>query len=333
MINNHDRLRRERFMTDTGPLFVSSGDLISDRRYKAAVELAGRGDFVAAADLLVQTVEIAPGFATAWFALGAIRERLGDRDGAAAAFEAASRADPDDYHGARLQLARLGAGAAAPAMSEPYLRRLFDQYAARYDAALNEHLHYRGPALLRAAVESALRRLGRAMRFHSLLDLGCGTGLAGAAFRPVVARLVGLDLSAAMIGRAQAKALYDRLVVGVVADFLADEIADGATYDLVLAADVFVYVNDLAPILIGIARTLAPTGIVAFTVETHSGAGVVLLPTLRFAHGEAYLRDVIAAAGLQLLVLDRAAIRTEKAAPVAGLVVVAGGRGDGAGGN
>jgi predicted TPR repeat methyltransferase len=78
---------------------------------------------------------------------------------------------------------------------------------------------------------------------------------------------------------------------------------------------------------------LAPTGIVAFTVETHADAGIVLLPTLRFAHGEAYLRDVIAAAGLQLLTLEPATIRTEKAAPVAGLVIVAGGRGGGAGGN
>ena len=32
-------------MTDTGPLFVSSGDLLADRRYKAAIELASRGDF------------------------------------------------------------------------------------------------------------------------------------------------------------------------------------------------------------------------------------------------------------------------------------------------
>ncbi len=317
-------------MTDTGPLFVSSGDLLSDRRYKAAVELAGRGDFVAAADLLAQTVEVAPGFATAWFTLGAIRDRLGDRDGAVVAFRAASRADPDDYHGARLQLARLGAGV-APGMSEPYLRRLFDQYAARYDAALSEHLNYRGPALLRDAVESAWRRIGRAIHFNSLLDLGCGTGLAGAAFRPFVERLVGVDLSAAMIARAQAKTLYDRLVVGEVVDFLADEIAKGAKYDLVLAADVFVYVNDLAPILISIARVLAPTGIVAFTVETHSGAGIALLPTLRFAHSEPYLRDVIAAAGLKLLALEQAAIRTEKAAPVAGLVIVADGRDSGAG--
>src|ERR1700691_5310098 len=135
-------------MTDTGPLFVSSGDLIADRRYKWALDHAARGDFPGAADILAQTLELAPGFATAWFALGDIRDRLGDRAAAIAAFEHARDADAEDYHGARLQLARLGAGIASPAMTETYVRRLFDQYAARYDAALTEHLNYRGPALL-----------------------------------------------------------------------------------------------------------------------------------------------------------------------------------------
>ena len=314
-------------MTDTGPnsgpLFVSSGDLVSDRRYKAAVELAARGDFAAAADILTQTVEVAPGFATAWFALGAIRDRLGDRDGAVAAFSAASRADPDDYHGARLQLTRLGAGGGTPAMTEPYVRRLFDQYAGRYDAALTEHLHYRGPMLLRDAVTSALERLGRPLRFASLLDLGCCTGLAGQVFRPFAGRLVGVDLSAAMIARAETKGDYDRLIVGNLAAFLSDEIAKEGKYDLVLAADVFVYVNELAPIFVDIARVLAPRGVVAFTVETHSGVGVALLPTLRFAHGEAYLRDVISDAGPELITLEKATIRTEKNLPVDGLLAVA----------
>jgi predicted TPR repeat methyltransferase len=311
-------------MTETGPLFVSSGDLIADRRYNAAMDLAARGDLGGATDILAQTVAAAPGFAAAWFALGAIRGRLGDRDGAVAAFTEASRADPDDYHGARLQLARLGASEAAPAMSEPYLRRLFDQYAARYDNALTEQLHYRGPTVLCDAVKSVLRGLGRPMRFATLLDLGCGTGLVGAAFRPFAAHLVGADLSPAMLARAQAKELYDRLTVGNLSSVLADEIAHGAKYDLVLAADVFVYVNDLGKIIAAVARVLAPTGIFAFTVETHSGAGVELLPALRFAHGENYLREVVATAGLKLLALEKAAIRTEKAAPVAGLVLVAG---------
>jgi predicted TPR repeat methyltransferase len=229
-------------VTDTGPLFVSSGDLIADRRYNAAMDLASRGDLSAAADILAQTVSAAPDFAAAWFALGGIRGHLGDRRGAVVAFTQASHADPEDYHGARLQLARLGAGDAAPAMTESYLRRLFDQYAARYDAALTEQLHYRGPAILCEAVKSALDGLGRPMRFESVLDLGCGTGLAGTAFRPFAAHLVGVDLSSAMVARAQAKELYDRLAVGNLSAFLAGEFVNSVNYDLVIAADVFVYV-------------------------------------------------------------------------------------------
>jgi len=310
-------------MTETGPLFVTSGDLIADRRYNAAIELAARGDFPAAADILAQTVELAPRFATAWFALGAIRDRLGDRNGAVAAFAQASAADPADYHGARLQLARLGSGAATPAMSETYVRRLFDQYASRYDTALTEQLNYRGPAILRDAVETVMRAAGRKLHFGSVLDLGCGTGLAGAAFRPFVDWLVGVDLSPAMVARAASKGLYDRLATADLSGFLADEIADGRKYHLVIAADVFVYVNELAPIVAAIAHVLAPNGLFAFTVETHSGDGPKLLPTLRFAFGETYLRATIAAAGLQLPKLDTASIRTENGIPVQGLVLVA----------
>jgi len=310
-------------MSDTGPLFVSSGDLIADRRYKWALDQAARGDFVAAADILAQTVALAPGFATAWFALGAISDRLGDRAGAVAAFEKARDADTQDYHGARLQLARLGSGDVTPAMSETYVRRLFDQYAARYDTALTGRLAYRGPALLREAVEKVTHAAGRPVHFSSILDLGCGTGLGGAAFRPVTGRLVGVDLSPAMIAQAAAKDLYDRLGTADLADFLAEEAGAAALYQLVLAADVFVYVNDLGPIVAAVARVLAPGGLFAFTVETHSGDGVQLLPTLRYAHGAAYIRRALAGAGLTLASISEAAVRSEKGMPVDSLVVVA----------
>jgi predicted TPR repeat methyltransferase len=310
-------------MTETGPLFVSSGDLIADRRYKWALDLVAQGDLDGAADILAQTVELAPGFATAWFALGAVRDRLGDCDGAVAAFAKARDADPEDYHGARLQLARLGAGAATPAMTQTYVRRLFDQYAARYDTALTEHLEYRGPELLRAAVETAMGAAGRRLRFGSMLDLGCGTGLAGAAFRDCVDWLVGVDLASAMIARAETKGLYDRLATAGLADFLTQEAAEHGTYHLVLAADVFVYVSDLEPIVASVAKVLASGGLFAFTVETHGGDGVKLLPTLRYAHGEKYLRDALGAAALAPVHLGKAAVRSEKGVPVDSLVVVA----------
>ena len=76
------------------PLFVSSGNLVADRRYGWAIDYLKKGDPAAAADILEQVVETAPGFATAWFALAVIREQHGDGDGAVAAFRAASDADP-----------------------------------------------------------------------------------------------------------------------------------------------------------------------------------------------------------------------------------------------
>ena len=42
------------------PLFVSSGDLIADRRYQWALDYLQRGDAAAAADILAQVVATAP---------------------------------------------------------------------------------------------------------------------------------------------------------------------------------------------------------------------------------------------------------------------------------
>src|SRR3954469_17544970 len=171
-------------------LVVSSGSPVIDRRYHWALDYLMRGDAEAAADILAQVVETAPGFATAWFALASIRERLGDRDGAVAAFAAARDADREDYHGARLHLARLGIGEATPSMTGVYVRRLFDQHAPDFDTALVERLEYRAPELLREAVRT---NKGMPLRLGSVRDLGCGTGLGGAAFRPFCDWLVGVD--------------------------------------------------------------------------------------------------------------------------------------------
>ena len=112
----------------SGPLFISSGDLIADRRYDRARAYAADGDLAAAADLYAQAVELQPRFASAWFALGETREALGDRDGARAAFEQARNADPGDRHGAALHLARLGAADPATQALHGYVRtRLVDR--------------------------------------------------------------------------------------------------------------------------------------------------------------------------------------------------------------
>src|SRR3954462_6923287 len=219
--------------------------MLADRRYALARDYAADGDLAAAADLYAQAVELAPGFASAWFALGETREALGDGEAAHAAFERALAADPDHRHGAALRLARLGRGDPATEALHGYVRTLFDQYAPRFDRAL-EDLGYRAPTLLRNAVTK------HGARFGTMFDLGCGTGLAGVAFRPHVDWLAGVDLSPKMIEAARKKGLYDRLVVGDIAPFLAEQQARSA--DLIIAADVFAYIADFAEVCAAVAR-------------------------------------------------------------------------------
>src|SRR5208283_2743843 len=77
-----------------------------------------------------------------------------------------------------------------------------------------------------------------------------------------------------------------------------------ASADLILAADAMVYLPDLAPVLREAKRVLAAGGLLAFTVETHPGEGVILGEGLRYAHGAPYVRDAIDAAGLDLSLLE-----------------------------
>lgn len=301
-------------------LFMSSGDMLADRRFDFARDLQLSGDLVAAEDLFVQATDLAPGFATAWFTLGEVRELLGDIKGAITAFRAAQTTDPGDRNGAGLRLMRLGAADLA-GMRPSYVTALFDQYAPKFEAALVDDLGYRGPALLLAAVLGARAALGLPPAFARVIDLGCGTGLAARAFAGVAGAIIGIDLSPRMIERARSTGLYKELDVAEIVQGLARR-AD-ASAELILAADVMVYVHDMAPLLAEIARVLTPGGLFAFTLESHAGEGVVLGEGLRYAHGAASVRAPIAAAGLVLERLEPASSRTESGAQVPGLVAVA----------
>jgi len=302
-------------------LFLSSGNLLADRRFEFARDLQLKGDLVAAADLLLQATELAPGFASAWFTLAEIRLELGEPEAAVSAFRNARASDPDDRHGAAVRLMRLGAEELS-AMPRSYVQALFDQYAPRFEAALLGELSYRAPQLLFKAVLAVRSAAKKPAFFRRAIDLGCGTGLAAAAFAREVDEIIGIDLSPGMIERARATGLYAALEVADMVEGLRHRPESSA--DFILAADAMVYVPDLAPVLGAAARVLAPSGLLAFTVETHGGDGVIIGGGLRYAHGAGHVRERIEAAGLALLHFEEASPRTEHHQPVRGLVAVAG---------
>ena len=303
-------------------VFSTSGNLLADRRYEYAQAAARDGDHAAACEVLEQTLELAPGWADAWFALGEACERLCRQEAARAAFLQASAHDASDRNGAALRLARLAGGPPPPTMPGEYVRGLFDQYAPRFDRHLTGALDYRGPALIEAALRDACALLDRPFAFATALDLGCGTGLAGRALAPACRALHGVDLSPGMLTEARATGVYASLEA---ADMLPWLQAWPAAADLVMAADVLVYAGDLAPLFGAVARVLraaATPGLFAFTTQAHAGDGYVLGADLRFAHSERYLRDCACAAGLQVIAFAASTTRRDAGLGVPGYVGV-----------
>jgi predicted TPR repeat methyltransferase len=137
----------------------------------------------------------------------------------------------------------------------------------------------------------------------------------------MVDRFTGIDLSPAMIEKARATARYDKLELTDMLEGLRATPDRGV--DLVLAADAFIYLADLVPVLTQASRVLVPGGLLAFTLETHDGEGFIMGEGRRYAHSAPYVRASIEAAGLVLLQLDQQAVRTERGVPVPSLGIVA----------
>lgn len=307
--------------------FASSGDPVLDRRYLLARAALEAGDALAAAEILDRVLAEAYHFAPAWHLYGLAQEALGHREDAATAWRQCLDLDPNDHFGARLDLARIGAIPAEQATSENFSGALFDDYAERFDGHLTQALHYTAPTMLKDALKRCCDNAGRAFRFGTVYDLGCGTGLMGEAIRAQSGFLAGCDLSPRMIARAQAKKqadgapLYDKLAVAGLTAFLASRPDRSA--DLVTAADVFIYLGALAPCFAQSARVLAPNGLFAFTAQSHQGEGVIVGEDRRFAHAEGWLRQRLEEAGLVPIRVEPASIRQDRGAPVPGLLIVA----------
>jgi predicted TPR repeat methyltransferase len=203
-----------------------------------------------------------------------------------------------------------GASRTAPA---GFVTALFDDYAATFDEHLVNRLHYRGPEYLRQAVGS----LGP--RKFDVLDLGCGTGLCGVEFRDIARRMAGVDLAPAMIEAARRRGIYDDLRQQDVVDAVRSRRGE---FDLLLGGDLFIYVGDLEPVFAAAGESLPPRGLLAFTAEKREGAGYQLLPTFRFAHSLAYVRECAARHGLREVYLKEEVLRIESGVPAMAWIVV-----------
>ena len=253
-----------------------------------------------------------PNLAVAWSERGTLLRELNRLDDAAACFEKAMAlgADPEVH---RYYLASVSGAERPAAPPRRYVEALFDGYAADFQEHLVETLRYQ-------AHESLLRPLLQAgRRYRTVLDLGCGSGLCGTLLHPFAGVIDGVDVSEGMLEQARRLGVYRNLTHADLASFLAEATLSA---DLVLAADVFIYVGDLSAIFPSVRRIVEPAGCFAFTVELSTEAkGFRLLPSLRYAHSEAYIRQLAQSHGFKVRELFAAPLRQDQGRPVQGLYV------------
>jgi predicted TPR repeat methyltransferase len=303
-----DMADRATFLRDR--LLLSPND--SGTMCELALLLEERQELPQAIDLYQRALRVDPYQPDVALKLGRLWLALGDGARAASWFNRALSIDPDSAE-AKTALDAVGD---AESVTADYVRTLFDQYADRFDADLVGTLKYQAPRL----VAGMLERHGVGNGAADILDLGCGTGLSGAALKPFACRLDGVDLSPRMVEKARARAFYDALSVGDVVAFL-----DGATaaWDLIAAVDVLNYLSDLGPVFLVSARRLRPGGLLAGTVEKREEGGVALSEKRRYRHGRDHLAAAIDAAGLVPVEIAEGELRREGGAGVAGLVFLA----------
>lgn len=206
-----------------------------------------------------------------------------------------------------------------------YVEELFDPFAENFDHHLQDKLHYQMPALMR----DKLGELGLAERpYATVVDLGCGTGLTGMAFRDIATTLIGIDVSKNMIREAENKGVYDHLIVDDLAHALTHAPThdlppmDGAV-DLFISADVFIYVGNLRETFKAASKAAAPGALFVFSTEHLTGAdGFVLQDTSRYAHAKSYIDALLDEFGFEAVHFEEAPLRKEKTGWIPGALYI-----------
>lgn len=301
-----------------------------------------------------RAIELSPKFAQGWVNLGNVLKKTGDFNDALSAYRNAVLLSPDNpevyrslaralvsqqRHEEALQVYRewekiepdnpvvqhhIAAcqGAAAPERaSDSYVQTVFDRFADSFDDVLTR-LGYCAPAMCGEMVEALLGAGGDAKPALDVLDAGCGTGLCGPLLKPYARKLEGVDLSAGMLAKAAKRGGYDKLHEAELTAWLSSH---PAAYDLVVSADTLCYFGALDTVLKAAGDSLRAGGTLVFTVEETVDAAAapqfLLHPHGRYSHAEAYVRAMLAEAGLEVRELRRVTLRQEASRPVAGLLV------------
>ncbi len=275
-----------------------------DTLYNLAGCYKDSGESAHAIETYLEVLQLVPEHPSANSNLAYVYHLSGQTERAVYYYQQVLQYQPD-HQAARHMLAAL-TGAGTASSPDSYVKDVFDNYSSHYEKSLVVELEYCVPTTIRGVVDTGSTWK---KNYDQGLDLGCGTGLGGQAFRNCIAVLDGIDLSEKMIAFAAAKDLYRNLHVGNIVNFLKSA---RENYDFYLAADVFAYVGELAETLTLLRERARQDVLCCFSTESMDGCGYQLQHTGRFAHTPAYIEEVAQATGWQVVANRKTLLRKEK---------------------
>ena len=307
------------FLPDNAEAHSNLGNALSDLGLLDEAEASYR-----------MAISLNPDFADVYGNLGGMLMVQGKLNEALTCFQQQAKLTPESSsirHLTKHLIASLNGNNTERAPAE-YIEGIFDSYAEKFDTHLRQTLKYETPEKLVALVTQHSTLPDEKW---NVLDLGCGTGLAGAAISSFARQLTGVDLSSKMLEKAHARNLYQRLEHLDLLTMMQAE--KNSSYDIIIAADVFVYIGKLDKIISEIKRLLCPGGILAFSVEalgafsnkeTNQDAQreYQLENTGRYSHSINYVSRLAAVNGFLPVEIAATQLRMEQNKPVMGHLVL-----------
>ncbi len=231
-------------------------------------------------------------------------DRAGLRQAAVAAYRRCLEINPH-LHAIRHLAHALSGEGMLPRAPDEYLRWVFDEAAPVFERELRS-LRYQGPEMALAAFHAVA---GADAPPQRIVDQGCGTGLNAEVFAQHVGLIDGIDVAPRMLEQARARKVYDRLLLGEIAEVLD---RGDRRYDLALSTDVLIYIGEIAPCFAATWRALEPGGLFVLTVEMSDDQPVRLMPSGRYRQSDAHIREIGARTGFHLEHSAFAPLRVER---------------------
>lgn len=202
-------------------------------------------------------------------------------------------------------------GAEQPvAAPEQYVENLFDNYAGYYEKHMGEVLRYTVPEKMEELLKPYLNNE------MDILDLGCGSGLAAEKFKAYAKSIIGIDLSNKMLKAAAKKTIYANLIHADLAPGIQRLVH---SVDLIIAADVFVYLGSLREIFHLVHSKLSTKGLFCFSTELGE-EGYQLQVTARYTHSIAYIEELAEISGFEVIAKNTIIPRYQDDKPIQGML-------------